>query len=218
MYERVMKIDKIDFGQNKECKHCGRILTAKAYFVLENGEEIYFGPECVKKYFSHNISDIPDFTRAGNNYKSNSKIRTQNMEKNSNSEIINEKIIIEYIRLRCELLTEFQGIEDTNILDIYMKYKKLTLDEDDKKYLNALINYFEKINSKFGYRNLMACYMAKIVLILWMQSEENNFAKGIHNFLLRNYYLTEKQIIGANNWIKNMEGMKNINGKWFYKN
>ena len=211
-----MEIDRIDFGKNKECYRCHRVLKAKAYVVLNCNEEIFFGTECIKENFPIIDNNIPNFTRAGIENKSNhnNKINKKNEEKNNTENI---KRAIEYIRLRCELLIDFHGIEDKDISDIYSKYRFSKLEENDKKYIDDIIEYHEKIISKFGYKNLMACYMAKNILHFLVENKDIEYAKSLYISLKSRYYLTENQIVGINKWIKNIKEMKEINGKWFFK-
>ena len=212
----LMEIDRIDFGKNNFCYHCNRKLIAKSYVVKINGEEVFFGSECIKEHFPIINKDIPNFIRASIDYEidPNKIKRTDTLEKNNTESL---RRIIEYLRLRCELLTDFYKIEDKDITNIYLRHKNSKIDGDDKNYIYSLMEYFDKINPKFGYKNLMACYMAKNILLLWIDNKNDDFAKSIFENLKSKYYLTEKQIIGANNWIKNIKELKVINGKWFYK-
>ena len=207
-----MKIDRIDFGQNNICYHCKKNLTDKAYIVLENGKEIFFGPNCIKKYVSFKENQIPNFIRGSlDNISKSNKKNSSNSICNNN---INESLVIEYLRLRCELLVDFKDIDDKEILKMYTQYKNSVLNKEDEDYLNALLIYYNKTESKYSYRNLMACYSAKIAIKIWGKNKKSNFAEGIYSFLTNYYYLSEDQIVIVNNSIK---GTKKINGKWFYK-
>jgi hypothetical protein len=75
----------------------------------------------------------------------------------------------------------------------------------------------EKVNhSKLGYKNLMAFYMAKTIINMWIEKENGEFAKGIYEHFKKKRTLAPKQIIGAYNWIKNIKGLPKINDKWFF--
>ena len=121
-----MKLDRIDFVQNNKCSHCNRELTTKiAYIAIDQEKELYFGPDCVKKYFPCIGNNIPNFTRANMIYIYESDFinavhNKSNTIKNVNTD---ETRIIEYIRLRCEKLNEFEKIEYEPIMEKYLKCK-----------------------------------------------------------------------------------------------
>jgi hypothetical protein len=137
-----------------------------------------------------------------------------NLKKN---EDIHGNMEFEYLLLRCKLLDDFHGIEYQSLMNIYNKNKKELVDDKDKTYIKNIMNKLDENKSKLNYKNLMACYMAKRVLNWLIKNENNDFTKGLYEFLKKNYYLTKRQIEGVNNWIKNIDKKLEINGKWFYK-
>jgi hypothetical protein len=212
-----MNIDRIDFVEFDHCHFCSHKLTTQiAYIViLDNGKETQAGPKCIRKYFK-DTKNVPNFTNAVKDYNS----------KNQNTSIIKgikkekEKhgdIEIEYLLLRCKLLDDFIGIKYQPFVEIFTKTQGKMLDDNSRNYIGNLIHKLNANKSRLSYKNLMACYMAKRILDIWIKRENNDFAKSLYKYLIKNYYLTKKQINGANKWIKNMRKIPEINDKWFYK-
>ena len=205
-------IIKKDFIEDSKCNFCPQKITTKVAYIIEldNGQIKQCGPKCFKKHFNE-ITYILDFTRASLEFVSK-KLNASN-NKNNIIKNINDTKEIEYLYLRCELLNDFKGVEFPLLMDIYKKNKYL-LNDNDKNYIKNLMNKLKFSN--LNYKNLMACYMTKRILNMWIKKENNEFAKGIYEYLKKNCSLTEKQIIGANNWIENMKNIPKIKGNWFY--
>lgn len=213
----VMKFDRIDFVEESKCYFCNRPLSTKAYiFISDNGSEIQAGPNCAKKNMP--ISDnILDFTKGSIDILPKTAIENNKNNILNTHHKNNENIEIIYLRLRCEKLKDFKNIEYEAITNIYNKYKLGNIEENDIKHLRNIIRKSENNKWCWTYKNLMACYSAKHALNSWIKKERNDFAKNIYRFLKDNYYLTENQIIAANNQIKNIGELSKINGKWFWR-
>jgi len=121
------------------------------------------------------------------------------------------------LRLRCEFLTDFKEIENKFISEKYCKYKNSLLDETDIKKIKNFIKNVNKEIPKLGYKNLMTCYMIKCIITLLLKKTNNEFVKSIYEYLKKHYYLTEKQIVGVNKWIKNQKGIQKIRENSFIK-
>ena len=213
-----MKLDRIDFVDNDSCFFCNHKLATKiAYiFIMEDGTEIQSGPECAKKHSI--VKDVPNLTKGSLEKKQGAE--TTESRKKSNLEVFNEKYTkeVEYLILRCDRLSDFYDIDYEPLMKIYDKYIQNSLDQNDYIYLKNIVNKADREYSKYGYKNLMACYAAKHHINLWIKNEfDNTFAQGIYDYLRKNYFLTEKQIVAANNWIRNVSKVSQIEGKWFYK-
>jgi hypothetical protein len=220
-----IKIIRKDFVGNDSCYFCipKHTLTTKiAYIIeLENGEETQCGPCCAKKKFGKTaVANVPNLTRSANEYESK---KTNNNSRGGNStNNVNTNKELEYLLLRCKYLDDFSTfprILYQPLIDIYNK-NQFEIDTEDRKHIAGIMNKWK--DTKLSYENLMACYQAKRILSIWISQETDDIksvdvAKRFYNFLKKNCYLTEKQVIGLNKWIVYMKKIPKINDKWFFR-
>jgi len=208
-----VKIIRKDFIDTEKCYFCPQKLTTRIAYIIEldNGEEVQAGRVCAKNNFG-NIPDVPNFTKAIIEYTSK---KENTVNENIDSEnISNKNIELEYLYLRCKLLNDFNGIKDS-ILFEFFNNGKVKLDDIEFKSIRTTMSELE--NSNFGYKNLMACYMTKRILLMLFDTKAKEFAQGVYEYLKKNFYITEKQIIGINNWINKIKNIPSVNAKWFLK-
>jgi hypothetical protein len=211
-----MKIIRIDFVENDKCCFCMHKLSSKIAYIIEldNGDEVQCGPTCAEKRFP-DMTNVPNFTRASLDHFSNKSSKKDTGEGHIKKTQSNREL--EYLQLRCKYLADFDdknGIKFPFLMNIFNKNQFEITDEDRIKISN-LMKKME--NTKLGYKNLMACYMAKKILGLWIKQKSDKYAVSTLNYLVNNCFLTEAQVNGANNWIINKKKIPKINPEWFFK-
>ena len=210
-----MKIIAVDFVETDSCCFCNHKLPTQTAFIIEfaNGELSQCGPTCAKQRFQ-DIKNVPNLTMASLDHNSGNSDGTGTSEK-SIKRIQNNKELA-YLHLRCKYLNDFDESNKINfkfLMDVFNK-NTIGIDDKDRNSIKKIMDSMK--NTKLGYKNLMACYMAKRILSMWIKKSPDDYAVSLFSQLKMKCYLTEAQVNGANNWINNMKKIPKINGEWFY--
>ncbi|EAJ5701181.1 hypothetical protein I4Q68_001622 [Campylobacter lari] len=207
----AVKKDFIAFNKKSFCQD--RLLTSgKAYYLhyKDNNEFCgYAGKECVRQKCSNDLNTIPDFTKS---LISNSKKDTNVSENrfgctyNTNTNINDISMAIEYVVLRQDKLKEFEKANYCVLNDYYEEYLKTnTLSLNSIKHI---LNIEAKSPLKFKLDNLLTCYAYEYKILLALKDipmDKRAYLISILSNLRQYYTLTDKQIEGLKEWFKRIE-------------
>lgn len=205
-------VDRIDFiSADARCHVCQRPLTSGSAYIIksDDGSEHPCGPTCVTKVVPDlNLQQFPDFTRAAKTLPGEER---QEERMRSDDRQVSPPPEEEYLRLRYEQLNGFNIPSFTPLDEIYGRFKKDGLSAKDREFIKHLL---EKMpNSKLpglSLENLQACYayhfwLAKAIDLL--PADKRDYLAKLLEDLKKKFYLSEKQVDAANNWLRKMEGM-----------
>ncbi|HEC1746082.1 TPA: hypothetical protein R1699_000418 [Campylobacter lari] len=188
------------------------LTSGKAYYLYyENSNELYgyAGKECTMQNCYNDLNTIPDFTKS---LISNSKKDT-NISKNrfgcaynTNLNINDISMAIEYVVLRQDKLKEFEKANYCILNDYYEEYLKTnTLSFNSIKHI---LNIEAKSPLKFKLDNLLTCYAYEYKILLALKDipmDKRAYLISILSNLRQYYTLTDKQIEGLKEWFKRIE-------------
>jgi len=210
-----MRIISIDFVETDTCCFCKQKLPTQIGYIIEldNSEISQCGPTCVKKHFT-NTENVPNLTMASLDHNSEKSNEANTGEKHIKKTKNNQELA--YLHLRCKYLNDFDEsnrIKFNFLMDIFNK-NPFEINDKDKISIRKTMDSMK--DTKLSYKNMMACYMAKRILNMWIKKSPDDYAISLLRQLKEKCYLTEAQVIGANKWINKMEKIPNINGEWFH--
>ncbi|AIZ42465.1 hypothetical protein [Cellulophaga baltica] len=218
MSYRPLKKDLTD--GTEICHFCNRPLRSlKAYILIDEKtkENVYSGPKCAEDNINneYNLKLIPDLTKytlAINDKESipsnNSKER--NTSKYSEKEL-NLRKAIEYLELRENKLSEDFNTSYNVLKEYYNSYlEEGTLNLNQ---ISHILNIEKKSPDSLKLINLQKCYN----YIFWINTgiqklevKADDFLIPIKNYLLKNLKLSDKQKIGVNKWLQNLDGIPQL--------
>lgn len=214
------RIDRIDFVKDTKCKFCNRTLKTSVAFILmnEEGAEAPAGPKCATNHSSDPKEKVPDFTKASFDMPIEEEGRSgegsgTNLHSSTNRTSTPKKEGdkgVEYLRLRIEKLAGFNGASFEKLEEIYTRYASSTSSEltpQDKAYLKNLMTKMEREHSKYSHSNLQTCYAYAFWLEYFLTKEDSEFIRSIIADLKTKLQLTERQLAGANQWLKHQKGV-----------
>lgn len=205
----MFRIDRIDFiPAGKRCAFCSRELTSRVAYVLrdEGGAEFLSGPTCLLTHAKVDKSKetYPNFAKACQEelagHKEPGKGKVKGKEGNET---------IEYLVLRFRLLSAFQGMKIRSLEDVYARYVKGQLTEDDRTHLSRLIAKVAKERPEYSPKNLMACYAYSHwikVALEDLPADKQGFLRQMLFALMKNLYLSPAQAAAVNKWFVKIEG------------
>lgn len=218
MSYRPLKKDLTD--GTEVCNFCNRPLKSLKAYILTNestGEIVYSGPKCAENNIkkAYNLKLIPDLTKYtlainDKEKKSNVYITEFNTSKYSEEEL-NLRKAIEYLELRENKLSE----------DFNTSYK--ILNEYYKEYLingtlglsqiRHILNIEKKSPESLKLVNLHKCYN----YVFWIDTgiqkldeKADDFLIPIKKYLIKNLKISERQKIGVNKWLENLDGIPQL--------
>lgn len=180
----------IDFvDENTCCSTCGKKLKSNIAIIYNSK---FLGRTCAKNK-GIDISQLPNFTK-GLVIEETSDLLTSAL-KNTQLDIgINRKRCLEYLFLRSVKLADFKFMKTSTLNDIYERYQKNTISDEDYNHISNLIKKMNRENTIFSEKNLHFCYLCYVELNRIIRTvEKKDFFEDILIFLKRNAYLSEKQ-------------------------
>lgn len=215
---------KKDLTEGTEiCNFCDKPLNSLTAYILKNIENnciVYAGPTCAKKNISskYNIKLVPDLTKFTLSAKPNedSLIRiTNNENKTRNSTLTDDdkkyKRAIEYIELRENKLNKNFNTSYQILEEYYKEY--LINNKLEKQTIEHILNIEKKAPNELKLDNLQKCYNYSFWIsagIKKLDKDATNFLSSILKYLETNLKISEKQKIGVNKWLKNLDNIPQI--------
>lgn len=212
---------KKDLTEGTEtCEFCGKRLKSLTAFNLKNTETndiVFAGETCAKRNIplDYNIKLIPDFTKFTLSVNENEKLSISDTRKSNKSELTEEekdyKKAIEYIELRENKLQENFETSYPILKEYYNEY--LLNNILGANEIKHILNIENKAPEKLKLNNLQKCYNYSFwinVAINKLDKEANVFLISIQKYLEKNFKISEKQKIGVNKWLKNLNGIPQI--------
>jgi len=206
----MFRIDRIDFiPSGKRCAFCSRELTSRVAYVLrdDNGKEWLSGPACLSIHAKVDKSKetYPNFAKACKGEMADHKEPKKEKEKKTKE----GDAEVEYLVLRFRLLGTFPGMKIRTLDEVYDRYVKGKLTEDDRKHLGRLIAKVTKERPEYSPKNLMACYAYSHwikVALEGLPTEKQSFLRQMLFALMKNLYLSPAQAAAVNRWFVKIEG------------
>lgn len=217
---------RIDFTDTVKCQFCSRLITSGKAIVVqdESGNISFSGPSCAQNKNGRNVVNptekIIDITKGcllheptkNDKTDKQTEIEQDNFTSIHDDEVHNyldSNAVNAYLILRFGKLSHLTSIiKSQKLNNIYHNYK-LTgqISPKDENYIRMIM--YGDAYPLYTYKNLQAVYAAEF----WLQSfiqhnpkSDLNFIQDTLSQLRRKLTLTEKQIIGINNWFKNSDG------------
>ena len=170
MYKQILK----DYFTDKYCHFCnsGRLLKEGIILInLNTNETVFISKHCLDKEENRsqiqNINEtIPNLTKGLAVQQQN----TQNVKHSTNTNntqnlAVNNHYEIEYLILRQEKLSDFEGVSYQGINDIYLKFKdKYTISEVESSRLKKLISKTKIDFPQFSPSSLQKLYASSFWL------------------------------------------------------
>lgn len=218
MSYRPLKKDLTNGTQN--CHFCGVAIRSLKAYILENidsKEKVFSGPDCAKQniHSDYKLGLIPDLTkytlalskkegsstnRAGDRTNLKSTDEEQNLRK-----------AIEYLELRENKLAQFFNTSFPKLKNYFNSY--LISGELKKDEIQHILNIEKNAPDTLKLINLQKCYN----YFFWIDigigklgGVADEFLIPIKNYLIKNLKISEKQKIGVNKWLKNIDGVPQL--------
>lgn len=217
---------RIDFTDTVKCQFCSRMITSGKAIVVQNelGNISFSGPSCAQNKNGQNVVNpkekIVDITKGCLLHEPTTNDKTDkqvDVEQDNFTSIHDDEVhnyldnnaVNAYLTLRFEKLSHLTSIiKSQKLNEIYHNYE-LTgqISQKDESYIRVIM--YGEAYPLYTYQNLQAVYAAEY----WLQSfirhnpeSDLSFIQDTLNQLRRKLTLTEKQIMGINNWFKNSDG------------
>lgn len=217
---------RIDFTDTVKCQFCSRLITSGKAIVVQDefGTLSFSGPSCAQNKNVQNVVNpkekIIDITKGcllqepTKNDKADKPIDVEqdNFTSIHDDEVHNyldSNAVNAYFTLRFGKLSHLNSIiKSQKLNNIYHNYE-LTgqISLKDENYIRKIM--YGDSHPSHTYQNLQAVYAAEYWLqsfILHNPGRDLNFIQDTLNQLRKKLTLTEKQIMGINNWFKNSDG------------
>ncbi|MCI5764958.1 hypothetical protein [Actinobacillus porcinus] len=217
---------RIDFTDTVKCQFCSRLITSGKAIVVQDefGTLSFSGPYCAQNKNGQNVVNpkekLIDITKGCLLHEPTKNDKTDkpiDVEQDNFTSIHDDEVhnyldsnaVNAYLTLRFGKLSHLNSIiKSQKLNDIYRNYE-LTgqISLKDENYIRMIM--YGDAYPLYTYQNLQAVYAAEY----WLQSfiqhnpgSDLNFIQDTLNQLRRKLILTEKQIMGINNWFKNSDG------------
>lgn len=154
----------IDFVEtNARCSVCHRPLSSGKAIVFR---EERFGNICARKQ-GIDVSNIPDLTKGSIVETTNTEIVSSGIE--NKGVVLKERDSVKqnclsYLILRCDKLKDIKKFRYFKLDQIYRKYMDHSINQEDIRYINNLINLTKRKFKEFSIENLYFCYAVKYQL------------------------------------------------------
>ena len=203
MYKQILK----DYFTDKYCHFCnsGRLLKEGIILInLNTNETVFISKHCLDKEENRsqiqNINEtIPNLTKGLAVQQQN----TQNVKHSTNTNntqnlAVNNHYEIEYLILRQEKLSDFEGVSYQGINDIYLKFKdKYTISEVESSRLKKLISKTKIDFPQFSHSSLQKLYASSFWLDYAIKKttkiKQQIFLESISDYYKKNRVITQKQ-------------------------
>ncbi|MBV6540764.1 hypothetical protein HT667_04675 [Ursidibacter maritimus] len=217
---------RIDFTETVKCQFCARMITSGKGIVVQDemGNLAFSGPSCAQNKNGSNVINpkekVIDITKGcvlqETNKASPGKEQNSTEQDNFASKHDNEvhnyldvNAVKAYLILRFEKLSHLTSIlKSQKLNEIYQNYKQTDqISSDDENYLRMIM--YGHRHPTCTYQNLQAVYAAEYWLNSFIEHHSDNdltFIRSALTQLRKKLTLTEKQILGINNWFKYTDG------------
>jgi hypothetical protein len=213
------RLDRIDFVKNTSCRFCDRPLKTNVAFILvdPSGTEVQAGPKCTKNHSLNPKDKVPDFTKASFDVPSEEDAEGGNVQDRNPRPLSSGKAqsgpkkegdeAIEYLRLRMEKLTGFNGASFGKLQEIYGRYTSGSITQEDRTYLNNLVVKMGREHSRYSHSNLQTCYAYAFWMDCFLEKKDSEFIRSVNSALKDKLHLTEGQLEGINKWLQHQKGI-----------
>ncbi len=216
---------RVDYlGPHAICIFCNRLLRSRKGIVISNGsEEAFAGPNCAKKMLGPPEERLLDVTRlallvvsdddptlppAPSTLPSLKSVPQLGSVPKTQVQVRSPlpplDKIVQYLRLRCEFMSEFAHHRSQILTQAFDAYTRTgQLDEADRKRVAGTIRNAGEQNTVFSEANVMRC----IGVNHWLRealenthADRREFLTAMLNKLHSQWHLTEAQLSAVNRW------------------
>lgn len=217
--DKIYKPLRIDLTDSIEkCAFCPNSLRSYKSRVLENmitGEIVNAGPHCAAKYIAegYSLRGIPDLTRFTKSLEvrdNSHSAREKGDSYSQNRESLDKdrQRAIEYLLLREAKLKEIRAnISYKPLAGYYKKHLDIELEDSEIRHINNIeAKAPESLKLLYLQQAYNTYFWVNIAVDKLKDNVDKDFLDGIKQWVADGKILTDAQLNGINNWLKNIDG------------